>query len=90
MKQEENSKKIKQIIAKCWTDECFKQTLLADPAATFKAEGISLLAGVSVRVLENTDKLFHLVIPFKPTALSDDVLDQVVGGDSIDTGHEGG
>ena len=33
MNQEEQGKKMSQLIAKCWADEGFKQKLLADPAA---------------------------------------------------------
>ena len=43
-----------------------------------------------IEALENTDKAFHLVVSAKPTDLSNDDLDLVVGGDSIDDGHEGG
>lgn len=80
MMQEANGKTISQIIAKCWADEGFKRKLLRDPAATLKAEGMELPAGLSVKAMENTDKVFHLVIPAKPTDLSDEELDKVAGG----------
>jgi hypothetical protein len=86
MNQEEQSKKIGQLIAKCWSDESFKQKLLADPAATLKAENVKLPAGLSLKAVENTDKVFYLVIPAKPTDLSDEDLDKVAGGVS---GEEG-
>jgi hypothetical protein len=76
----EQGKKMGQLIAKCWADEGFKQKLLADTMATLKAEGAELPAGLTVKALENTDKVFHLVIPAKPTDLSDADLDQVGGG----------
>ena len=38
-------------------------------------------AGLSIKALENTDKVFHLVIPAKPTDLSDEDLDKVAGGE---------
>jgi hypothetical protein len=80
MNQEEYGKKVSQLIAKCWADEGFKKKLLADPAATLKAEGVELSAGRSVKALQNDDKVFHLVIPDKPTELSDEYLDKVAGG----------
>jgi hypothetical protein len=84
MGNEEQGKKMGQIIAKCWADESFKQKLLADPAGTLKAEGAELPAGLTVKAVENTDQVFHLVIPAKPTDLStdlsDDDLDKVAGG----------
>jgi Nitrile hydratase, alpha chain len=81
MKQEQ-SKKMSKIIAKCWSNEAFKKKLLADPATTLKTEGVELQlpAGLSVKVLENDDKVFHLVIPAKPTDLWDEELPQIGRG----------
>ena len=80
MNQEEQTRKISQLIAKCWADEGFKQKVLADPAATLRAEGLELPADLSYVAHENTEKVFHLVIPAKPTDLSDEDLHDVVGG----------
>ena len=80
MNIEEQAKKMNQIIAKCWADEAFKAKLLADPAATLKAEGAEVPAGLTVKAVENTDQVFHLVIPAKPTDLSDEDLDKVAAG----------
>ena len=80
MSQVEHGKKMNQVIAKCWADEGFKRKLLADPAATLKAEGVELPAGLSIKALENTDKVFHLVLPARPADLSDEDLNKVAGG----------
>jgi hypothetical protein len=80
MNQEEQTRKISQLIAKCWADEGFKQKVLADPAATLRAEGLELPADLSYVAHENTDKVVHLVIPAKPTELSDEDLAPVAGG----------
>ena len=56
------------IISKAWSDEKFKQRLLSDTNATLKAEGINVPAGFHVRAVEDTDRVFHLVIPPKPAA----------------------
>ncbi len=80
MNQEEQRKKMGRLIAKCWLDEAFKKKLLADPAAVLKAEGFEVPSGMQVRALENTDKVFHLVLPGKDTELSAEVLSQVAGG----------
>ena len=53
---------------------------MADPLGTLKAEGATMPDGLSVKVLENTDKVFNLVIPAKPTDLTDADLDKVAGG----------
>jgi hypothetical protein len=80
MNQEEQGKKMSQLLAKCWADEGFKQKVLADPAATLTSEGVELPPGLSIKAVENTDKVFHLVIPAKPTDVSDEELKLVVGG----------
>ena len=81
MAQPENNPEIGKIIAKAWRDPAFKAELIANPAAALKAEGIDVPAGMTVTVVENTDKLFHLVLPPVPSdELSDEALDVAVGG----------
>lgn len=67
MNEKDHPEKIRQIIAKTWVDEDFKQRLLLDPVATLNAEGLEIPAGLEVRVVENTDSVYHLVLPAKPT-----------------------
>jgi hypothetical protein len=80
---EEQAKKMGSLIAKCWSDDGFRKKLLADPAATMKAEGLSvdLPAGMTMKAVENTDKVYHFVIPAKPTELTEEQLDMVAGGE---------
>jgi hypothetical protein len=82
MTKEERERQKVRLIAKAWTDEGFRRRLLSDPGATLKDEGVDLPAGREVRVLEDTDKVVHYVLPAKPKELelSDDLLDQVAGG----------
>jgi len=83
MSKEGQGKIMGAIIAKCWADEAFKQKLLADPTTVLKAEGAKVPAGITVKAMENTDTVFHLVIPAKPSSkLSDDELGEVAGGSS--------
>jgi hypothetical protein len=88
MNQEEQGKKMQQVIAKAWMDDSFKQMLLADPAAALKQEGITVPDGVMIKAVENTDKVFHLVLPPKPAdgELMDEQLDAVAGGFTITGG----
>src|SRR5258706_368688 len=83
MNEEEKGRQMGKLVAKCWSDEDFKKKILADPAATLKAEGMDVPAGVTVVVPENTASLFHLVIPAKPSHLSDAELDKVAAGGDI-------
>ena len=77
----ENEPEFGKIVAKAWRDPAFKAELIANPGAALKAEGIDVPAGMTVTVLENTDKLFYLVLPPVPTdELSDEALDAVAGG----------
>ena len=69
-----------QIIAKCWADEAFKQQLMSDPAGALKQEGMEFPEGMTIQVVENTDQVFHLVIPPRPEELSEEDLDGVAGG----------
>jgi Nitrile hydratase, alpha chain len=76
------SKRI-EIISKAWTDDSFKAKLLSDPVATLKAEGVDLPAGLQVRIVENTENVFHFVLPFMPKELTNEDLDKAAGGVSL-------
>jgi hypothetical protein len=52
-----------RVINKCWDDPEFKRRLFADPVSALKAEGVTLPEGVRVRVVEDTEKTLHLVLP---------------------------
>jgi len=82
MDSKEQSKRLGQIIAKAWDDDAFKQRLLKNATAVLKEEGFEVAANLEVRAVENTEKVFHLVIPPKPSSreLSDDQLQMVSGG----------
>ena len=54
---------------------------MTDPVGTLAAEGATMPEELSVNVVENTDMVFNLVIPAKPTDLSDGDLDKVAGGE---------
>jgi hypothetical protein len=76
----EEGKALGKLIAKAWADEAFKARLLADPAGVLTAEGLAPPAGVSVKILENTDTVFNLVLPANPTDLSDEDMGAVSAG----------
>ena len=82
MNQKELPGKWQQIIVRAWSDEVFKKRLLADPAAVLKESGLEMPEGVQIRMVENTDKVIHLVLPRKTDSgeLEGEDLEQAVGG----------
>lgn len=81
--QEEQSKKMGAVIKKAWEDEAFRQRLLKDATAVLKEEGVEVPAGLEVRAVENTDTVFHLVLPARRVgaALTDAQLEGISGGE---------
>lgn len=76
-----------KVIARAWRDPAYKARLLADPLGALQEAGVAVPAGMAVKVVENTDKHVHFVLPPKPTdELSDEALDKVAGGLHCRTG----
>ena len=69
-----------QIVAQAWSDDSFKQRLLADPAAVMAEQGLMAPADKQVRIVEDTADTVHVVLRARPDELSDDELDQAAGG----------
>lgn len=82
MSGKEQRKTMGKIVTRAWADEKFKQRLLASPSETLKEEGVAVPPGVDVRVVENTDNVYYLVLPVKkmPGELSESDLRHVAGG----------
>ena len=70
------------LVARAWSDPALKAKLLADPAGVLKANGLTVPKGITVKVVQNTDKVLHLVMPVKPAPeeLSAKELQQAAGG----------
>ena len=77
---EEQQKQFGKIIAKAWSDETFKQKLLADPTAMMSAEGIAPPPGMSFNIVENNVTVLNFVLPAKPAELDDAALERISGG----------
>jgi hypothetical protein len=77
-----NQKNHAKLLAKAWTDPAFRARLLADPNATVAQMGLKVPPGKKLHIVENTDTDVYLVLPKPPpgTELSDEALDQAVGG----------
>ncbi len=79
------SDKRNQLIAKALTDPRFKAELLQNPAAAIETvTGVKVAAGVTVKIVEDSASVVHLVIPngLPPEhgQLSDGELGKVAGG----------
>lgn len=75
-----------ELIKKALTDASFKSELLKTPtAAVEKAGGVKVPAGVTVKVLEDTASVIHLVLPAAPPkgSLSEKELASVAGGAGV-------
>lgn len=72
-----------EISARVLRDDEFRDELLRNPVVTLQREyGIGFPEGISVQVHEETDDVFHLVVPGRPSAptkVSDEQLRQVSG-----------
>ncbi len=85
---QEHARTYAQIVATAWSDDAFKQRLLASPAAVLQEHGIDVPEGTEVRVVEGQtqpefgDGAIVLPMPPKPSAeeLSDEELDLAAGG----------
>lgn len=72
-----------EIIKKALTDSAFKAELLKNPAAAVeKATGVKVPAGITVKVVEDTASVVHLVLPSTAAKgeLSDNQLEKAAGG----------
>jgi hypothetical protein len=70
------------VVARAWADPAFKAKLIADPAVVLKENGLLVPAGVTIKVVENTDKVLHLALPLPPAPeeLSEEELHRAAGG----------
>lgn len=68
------------IVARSWSDAEFHGQLLADPSATLAANGFHVPDGKHVQVVEDSDTVMHVLLPARPSELSDEELDSVAGG----------
>jgi hypothetical protein len=69
-----------EVVLKAWSDPAFKTELLADPTAALATLGAIVPAGVTVKILENTENLDYVVLPVRPVGdLSDEKVAAATG-----------
>lgn len=78
----DQGQKFREIIARAWKDENFKQRLLSDPKTIFGEAGITLPSNVKVKMHVDTPDTINFVIPRNPaeSELSEEALNAVSGG----------
>ncbi|MFH0976010.1 MAG: NHLP leader peptide family RiPP precursor [Spirochaetota bacterium] len=65
-KIKENRRKMAKVISKAWSSESFKEKLISNPRMVLAENGITVPADVELKVVEQTEKLMYIVIPFRP------------------------
>ena len=81
MDKNEFQKAYGKLVAKAWSNDDFKIKLLNDPMEVFKDHDIEVPEGIEVRMVENTEKITHFILPPEPSdELSDEELGSVSGG----------
>lgn len=58
----------KKLLMELFADATLKDRFKEDPAAFLRSRGIDVPAGVTVKALEDTASVHHLVIPFMDSA----------------------
>lgn len=63
---ERNQRIYADIVTRYYGDPDFKAKMDADPARVLKDEGLDIPEGATVKLLFNTDRLLHIVLPAPP------------------------
>jgi hypothetical protein len=84
MADEKNKNFYSEIVSKAMKDSEFKKILKEKPVETMKKDfGIDLPEGLHLNVVEDTESLKHIVIPYVPeksSEIDDQVLEHIAGG----------
>jgi len=70
-------------IARAWADGDYKARLVSDPHAALAEAGVEVPVGLTVKVVENTADMQHLVLPVAPGDVGEvsiEELEKVAGG----------
>ena len=82
----EHSGALQALADDCRDDPELRAKVDADPRAAFADRGLPFPVEPEVRVVRNTDEVFHMTMPPDPnTSLSDGMLEGVAGGGSFGT-----
>ncbi len=75
------------VIKKALSDDSFKHSLISDPNTCLAQNGLDIPKGTGVKVFQNSENEFHVVIPGNPASseLSDSELSAAAGGKNAKT-----
>jgi len=62
---------LSSVVSQAANDPAFRAKLLANPSATLQAAGVSIPAGASVKVVEDTQNLRYAIVAARPEGISD-------------------
>ena len=85
MSAQDRTQIYQQIIAKCWSDEEFKASLIADPRGILALEGFIVPAGKTIKIVECLEDEVVFQIPCNNRELTLEEMESVVGGISSKT-----
>lgn len=54
------------VVERAWADGAYKARLLEDSTAVLREAGIRIPDGITVKVVENTENLVHVIMPPRP------------------------
>jgi len=70
-----------QVTARCMKDPSLRARLVADPPRVLAELGVKVPVGVTIKVVENTPQIFHVVLPVSTSSdLDDSELESAAGG----------
>jgi len=71
-----------EVLSRAISDDEYRKKLIKSPNATLEEAGLEIEPGIEVRVLENTEKIRHVIIPhLEEGELSEEALGRIAGGD---------
>ena len=58
--------KMGQIVARCWSDEDFKEKFKADPKSVLKEYEVEVPGDIDIEILENSESKQYFLLPSSP------------------------
>ncbi len=76
-----SQEKLAAVIGRCLKDGAFKRRFMADPKGVLAEQGMLVSDEIELKVVEDTKKVAHIVLPLEASGeLSDAELGKVAGG----------